>query len=61
MADLKPLTPVQEVMLVQYHQARITWHNADLPDFKRAGNIYTAALNACLDAGFDPFHYPAPQ
>ena len=61
MADLKPLTPVQEVMLVQYHQARIAWYNADLPDLGHAGMAYSAALNACLDAGFDPFHYRAPQ
>jgi len=48
-------------MLVQYHQARIAWYNADLPDLGHAGMAYSAALNACLDAGFDPFHYRAPQ
>ena len=36
---MSDLTPEQEVMLIQYHLARI----------------------ACLDAGFDPFHHPAPQ
>ena len=61
MADLKPLTPAQEVMLIQYHLARVTyaagdWTGYDNPD----GIAYAVALDACLEAGFDPFHYPAP-
>jgi hypothetical protein len=57
MADL---SPEQEVMLVQYHQARIAWHNASSADLRHFATAYAAALDACLDAGFDPFHYPAP-
>jgi hypothetical protein len=55
------LTPVQEVMLIQYHLARIAWQNANSVDLRHAGTVYAAALDACLDAGFDPFHYPVPQ
>jgi hypothetical protein len=60
MADLKPLTPVQEVMLIQYHLARIAWETGDWTGYDNPDGIaYTAALDACLAAGFDPFHYPA--
>jgi hypothetical protein len=27
-------------------------------DDAELGTTYAAALDACLDAGFDPFHYP---
>ena len=57
----KPLTPEQEVMLIQYHLARIAWYNANPADLRDAGTAYAVALDACLDAGFDPFHHPAPQ
>lgn len=57
----EPLTPEQQVMLIQYHLARIAWYNANSTDLVHAGTAYAAALNACLDAGFDPFHHPAPQ
>ena len=55
------LTPVQEVMLIQYHLARIAWRNANSADLRDAGTAYAVALDACLAAGFDPFHHPAPQ
>ena len=54
------LSPEQEVMLIQYHLARIAWDNADPDDLQHAGTVYADALDACLDAGFDPLHYPAP-
>jgi hypothetical protein len=28
------LTPEQEVMLIQYHLARVDWHNADTVDLQ---------------------------
>ena len=59
MADLKPLTPAQEVMLIQYHLARIDWEANSLTDDR--ARAYFNALDACQAAGFDPFHYPAPQ
>ena len=55
------LTPEQEVMLIQYHLARVAWHNADPVDLHCAGTAYAVALDACIDAGFDPFHHPAPR
>ena len=62
MADLEPLTPVQEVMLIQYHLARIAWETSDWTGYDNPEGIaYAVALDTCLDAGFDPFHYPAPQ
>jgi hypothetical protein len=48
-------------MLIQYHLARIAWYNANPADLRDAGTAYAVALDACLDAGFDPFHYPAPR
>jgi hypothetical protein len=30
-------------------------------DDAMTGTAYVAALDACLAAGFDPFHYPQPQ
>lgn len=62
MADLKPLTPAQKVMLTQYHLARIAWETGDWAGYDSSEGIaYSVTLDACLDAGFDPFHYPAPQ
>jgi hypothetical protein len=55
------LTPEQEVMLIQYHLARVAWYNANSADLVHAGTAYAVALDACLAAGFDPFHHPAPQ
>ena len=52
------LTPEQEVMLIQYHLARVDWERN--PVFTMA-TAYAAALDACLAAGFDPFHHPAPR
>ena len=58
----EPLTPVQEAMLIQYHRACIAWDASTWTyNDGRDGGAYWAALDACLDAGFDPFHYPAPQ
>ena len=53
------LTPVQEVMLIQYHLARVDWEANSLTDDRSLA--YFNALDACLTAGFDPFHYPVPQ
>ena len=47
--------------MVKYCQAREVWESGSVSDLARDGAIYAAALNACLDAGFDPFHHPAPQ
>ena len=55
------LTPEHEVMLIQYHLARVAFYNANSADLHRAGTAYAVALDACLAAGFDPFHHPAPQ
>jgi hypothetical protein len=30
----------------------------NLEDDAELGTAYAAALDACLDAGFDPFHHP---
>ena len=57
MTDLAPLTPEQQALLVQYHLANLAW-GCD-PRLATA-TAYAAALDACLDAGFDPFHHPAP-
>ena len=49
-------------MLIQYHLARIAWETSDWTGYDNPEGIaYAVALDACLDAGFDPFHYPAPQ
>ena len=55
------LTPEQEVMLIQYNLARVAWHNANSADLRDAGTAYAAARDACIAAGVDPFHYPAPR
>ena len=56
----EPLTPVQEVMLIQYHLARTAWESGGWITGNEA-TAYAAALDACLAAGVDPFHYPAPR
>ena len=53
----KPTIEQQE-LLRQYHQARVAWESGDHPDLATA---YAAALDACLDAGVDPFHHPQPR
>ena len=60
MADQKPLTHEQRILLAQYYQARVAWESGDDANFHRDGQIYASALQACIDAGFDPFHYPTP-
>ena len=55
----EPLTPVQEVMLIQYHLARTAWESGGWITGNEA-TAYAAALDACLAAGVDPFHHPAP-
>ena len=57
MTDLPPLTPEQQALLKQYHLARIAWESS-APD---NGTAWASALKACAEAGFDPFHYPAPR
>ena len=57
----EPLTPEQQALLEQYYWARVAWESGSLADFHRDGVIYAAALDACLDAGFDPFHHTQPQ
>ena len=52
------LTPEQEVMLIQYNLARIAWEHDPV---LTTASAYAAAFDACLDAGFDPFHHPQPQ
>ena len=55
---MQPLTLDQQDLLAQYHLARTAWEHD--PVFTTA-SAYAAALDACLDSGFDPFHHPAPQ
>ena len=52
------LSPEQQELLRQYHQARVAWESGDHPDLATA---YAAALDACLAAGVDPFHHPQPR
>lgn len=54
----EPLSSEQQALLVQYQLTQLAW-GCD-PQFVTAA-AYAAALNACLDAGFDPFHHPTPQ
>ena len=61
MTDLAPLTSDQQALMVKYCQAREVWESGSVSDLARDGALYAAALKACLDAGFDPFHHPAPQ
>jgi len=56
------LTQQQAGLLEQFCRTHAAMNMAvDLADFSELGTAYANALAACLDAGFDPFHYPAPQ
>jgi hypothetical protein len=56
------LTSQQQALLEQYSRAHAAWVMAvNHEDDATTGTAYVAALDACLAAGFDPFHYPAPQ
>lgn len=62
MTDLRPLTQQQQALLEQYHEARVAWEASDWTGYDNSEGIaYAVALDACLDAGFNPFHYPTPQ
>ena len=56
------LTQQQQALLEQYHRTHAAWLMAvNHEDDPKAGVAYANALDACLDAGFDPFHHPAAQ
>jgi hypothetical protein len=56
------LTQQQAGLLEQFYRAHAAMNMAvNFEDFHELGTAYAAALDACLDAGFDPFHYPAPR
>ena len=59
------LTQQQQALLKKYYQVHANWRAVRLEDDVETkldlGTAYAAALDACLDAGFDPFHHPAPQ
>ena len=56
------LTQQQAGLLKQFYRTHAAMNMAvDLADFSELGIAYAAALDACLDAGFDPFHHPAPR
>ena len=56
------LTSQQQALLEQYTRAHAAWVMAvNHDDDAMTGTAYMAALDACLAAGFDPFHYPQPQ
>lgn len=55
------LTSKQQALLEQYTRAHAAWLMAvNHEDVAETGTAYIAALDACLDAAFDPFRYPAP-
>lgn len=55
-SSVMDLTSEQQALLKQYHQALDAWlASNDNP----TAIAYDAALDACLDAGFDPSHHPA--
>jgi hypothetical protein len=54
------LNPEQQALLVQYHQAHAAWISASAENFEESGEAWMRASDACIAAGFDPFHYPAP-
>ena len=59
---MNDLTQKQQGLLKQYCRAYTAWlMAATSEDDAEAGTAYTIALNACLDAGFDPFYHPQPQ
>jgi hypothetical protein len=55
------LTQQQQALLEQYTRAHAAWVMAVSDDDTTTGTAYMAALDACLAAGFDPFHHPAPR
>jgi hypothetical protein len=55
------LTPNQQALLEQYTRAHAAWVMAVSDDDTATGTAYAVALDACLAAGFDPFHHPAPR
>jgi hypothetical protein len=53
------LTQQQRGLLEQYTRAHAAWVMAvNFEDDAELGTAYATALDACLDAGFDPFHHP---
>jgi hypothetical protein len=53
------LTQQQQGLLEQFHRAHAAMNMAvNFEDFTELGTAYAAALDACLAAGFDPFHHP---
>ena len=59
MADL---TQQQQALLERYHRAHAAWRMAvSREDDAETGCAYVNARDACLAAGVDPFHYPAPR
>jgi hypothetical protein len=59
---MNDLTQKQQGLLKQYCHAHTAWLMAATgEDDAEAGTAYMTTLDACLDAGFDPFHYPQPQ
>jgi hypothetical protein len=58
----EPLTQQQQALLERYTRAHAAWLMAvNHEDDAMTGTAYAAARDACLAAGFDPFHYPQPQ
>jgi len=56
---MNDLTQQQQGLLEKYCRAHAAWLMAvNHEDDADTGAAYAAALDACLDAGFDPFHYP---
>lgn len=55
------LTQQQQALLKQYYQVHASWRAAEFENDAELGTAYADALDACLDAGVDPFHHPAPQ
>lgn len=55
---MKTLTPEQQALLEEYGRAHKAFTHSSTEDFDVFGNAYAAALAACKDAGFDPFHHP---
>ena len=59
---MNELTQQQMGLLEQYYRMHAAWQmSVNFEDDAKTNIAYAAALDACLDAGFDPFHYPAPQ
>lgn len=54
------LTQQQRGLFEQYTRAHAAWVMAvNFEDDAELGTAYVAALDACLAAGFDPFHHLA--